>query len=766
MVLPARAPRANANSLRQPLRLVLRIAALAGLTTAFSGGVVRAAPSAEVTIVETAGLARRDEPVLVGIPFARGVLPAPPGDQLAVGGASGRILERWPDGSVRWLAVDFTASVPARGRGSRAFTFGTAAPRSTIRTTSTADGARAESPAGIAVSIPAQGPTLVRIEARGAAPVLVPWPTVRLDTKTLPAPAVDRVEIADGATPGELLVQARQADGLRHDVRVAVMAAQPWVRLRYTLTHMGDASYLHLSELSLTLPWRATRGEVGIDGKPVPLDFTPPARTHALVQHDAGAPELDGAPAGRRADGAARVSGGGRAWSAAVPWFREEYPKALGVSAEGIRVDLAATAEEPLFLGVGAAKTWEIWLAVHSESGTPPLVALGRAMTIPLRASVPPARVVESGALPYAITPATPGAARFLDRLRQEIDHYRARATAERWDDGPPGSCKLRTQEHMHVGFYGAFNWGDWNFPGFRDETKGCDAWGNLEYDLPLVLGLAWVATGEPETWTLFENATRHYRDVDVIHHWPRHMDRVGLNHPHKVRHFATDAPNTVDLGHVWLDGLLLHYRLTGEHRSRKAVVRMADALSSLTTRARNPRQFGWPMVALAAAFEATGDARYRTACLAFAEQAAKKFPPDPNAEWKMGVLAEGMMAAHRATGDAGVRRWLDEYGRLVLEPAPRARDPRLVIPAGYLFELSGDARFATLAQTTADALAPGSWGKTLASTGRIGFALLAPLARAPHDAIPAPAAPPPASAPGSPRSSPPRATPSPPAGR
>jgi hypothetical protein len=177
----------------------------------------------------------------------------------------------------------------------------------------------------------------------------------------------------------------------------------------------------------------------------------------------------------------------------------------------------------------------------------------------------------------------------------------------------------------------------------------------------------------------------------------------------------------------------------------------MADALLALPDRARNPRQFGWPMVALAAAFEATGDARHRTALLAFARKAAARFPPDPNAEWKMGVLAEGMAAAHRATGDAETASWLLAYGRQLLEPPSRPRDPRLTSPAGYLYALTGDRRYAELAERTASTLEVGNWGKPLAAMGRVGFALLAPLSR-PRDALtPGRAAPPPASAPAPP---------------
>jgi hypothetical protein len=747
--------------------LVLVVATTVGVVPAGRAD-TPAAATVEVRIVETAAQARTAVPLVVAVPFARGALPKPLGDTVSLSEASGRVLERWPDGSARWLLAEFAESIGARAAATRRLSLGGRPLRSAVRISNASEGARAESAGFLTLSVPARGNVLASLQAAGrAAPVAITWPAVRLDAVTLPAPTVDRVEIeSDGPLHGEILVEARQAMGLRHEVRLAVFAGQPWIRLRYTLTHMGEAPYLHLTSFPVVIPWRATRGELAVDGTVRPLTFAPPDRTHVVVQRSAGAPILDGETVGRHADGVARVSGDGRAWSVAVPWFWEEYPKSLAISPQGLEVDFAAAKDDPLWFGVGAAKTWELWIAVHPEAQAPGLVALGRALIETPRAFVSPARVVASGALPYAIAPGTPAADAFLATLRTEIDRYRARALAERWDDGPPGTCATRAAPRVRVGFYGAFNWGDWNFPGFHDDTKGCDAWGNLEYDLPLVLGLAYLATDEAEIWSLFDNAARHYRDVDVIHHWPGHSDRVGLNHPHKVRHFATDAPNTVDLGHVWLDGILLHYRLTGERRSLRAVTRMADALSALTARARNPRQFGWPMVALAAAYEATGEPRYRTACLSFAEQAARKFPPDPNAEWKMGILAEGMMAVHRATGDAGARHWLDDYGRQLLLPTATPRDPRLVVPAGYLFELTGDARYADLARTTAAQLAPGNWGKSLASVGRIGFALLGPLPRAPATATPVPDAPPPASPRESPRSSPPRAAPSPPSDR
>lgn len=70
-----------------------------------------------IHISETAGIARDREYVRVSVPWARGELWADA--DLAVVGPAGqvlpfqrRVLKQWPDGSVKWLLVDFAASVP------------------------------------------------------------------------------------------------------------------------------------------------------------------------------------------------------------------------------------------------------------------------------------------------------------------------------------------------------------------------------------------------------------------------------------------------------------------------------------------------------------------------------------------------------------------------------------------------------------------------------------------------------------------------------
>ncbi len=716
----------------------------------------RAQGAAELRITEPVGVARHAAPAATGVPFPRGAVRDPA--QLWVADGSGAavpsqtgVLERWADGSIRWALIDALADVTGYGDAVYGVRAG-APPRA-------AAGPRVQleqTPAGIVVdtgvlrvTVPAGGDALatgVELDGRRVAGT-IPLPAIALEaTKARdPSPEPARVETA-GPVRVEVLLSGQWPDGIAYEARLAAFAGQPVLRLRYTLVNKAFASFVSVRRLGVSAPGVFTSGAFGIGGEMRRLASL--AEPHTLRQPDADAAVLDRAAAGGRSD--CWVAGTGDAGTTLLVtsacW--QQYPQELAISEAALRVDLLAGGDAPVTLGRGAAKTHELWFVFQPSSGAPAPRDVAAGLMAPLVPQVDPRWVVHSGALAQSLAPDDAGAPTFLRRLGDAFRRYQARGGAERWDEGPPGSCVARTSEHTHTGFFGALNWGDWNFPGYRDETEGCDAWGNLEYDLPQVLGLGWVATGKRPMWDAFVAAAVHYRDVDIIHHDPDHPDRVGLNHPHKVGHFLPDTTKNVDLGHAWLEGLITHYRLTGERRSLDAARTMGDALAGRVGKAGNPRQFGWPMIALAALADATGDARYRAAATSFAEPALRAFDPTPaSGDWKVGILADGLAAVQAVAPDDARMTWLTRYAdALVTAPADRFPDARYALPLGILARWTGDARYRTRALAVADGLEISDWGKALAVGGRTGFRLLGPLAAESHPIIPAPAAPPPPS--------------------
>jgi hypothetical protein len=559
-----------------------------------------------------------------------------------------------------------------------------------------------------------------------------------------------------GGVRTEILATTRTDGGLELETRIAAFAGVPALRLTMTLTSRSGAAYTPIASLPVVLRGELGEATVGVAGgaRRFP-DLTSP---HELQQPDARAARLDGEPVEGSGDGWIRALRGPLVMTAVRRFFAEEWPQALRADAASLTIDLLAAPDTgPVELGVGAAKTFELWLVFEPRERAADPSRVGVAYRHPLVAHVDPAWTAASGALPNALAPGGPGAARVTARLDTAIRRYLARNRAERWDDGPPVLCEERTAERERVGAFGALNWGDWNFPGYRDRSEGCDAWGNHEYDLPQVLGLAWAASGSPAVWDAFVAAARHYRDVDVVHHAPpQHADWVGINHPHKVKHFAFESKNKFDLGHTWLEGLLTHYRLSGELRSLEAARGIADVLVARRHKAGNARQFGWPMIALAAAYDATADRRYRDAALSYADAAVAAHEPTPaTGDWKMGILADGIAAVYAVTDEPRLRAWLVRYGDAFAAEPGRFADPRYALPLGVLARLTGSTRHRELALAGADALEIGDWGKTLAVGGRTAFRLLGPLASDAPAVTRGRDAPPPPSAAGRPPPSP-----------
>jgi len=714
-------------------------------------------------VAEPVGIARTAEPVTTGVPLPAGRVRG--GDALWVADREGRavpsqarVLERWPDGTARWVLVDFLASAGARETATYSVRDGRppAPPRgATVRTTPDPAGQRIAT--GALDALVARDGALVRDLQPGAAQV--GRPTLTADDVTGQDAGNSRLSVeTQGPVRTELLLTGRHAGDLVSEVRLAAFAGSPAIRMQLTLTSLSDRPYTRIRSLLLPIGGAFATGVLGLGGaaRRFPLD-----EPHGVEQLDAGPARLDGTPADVVGDGWARAIGERVVVTAVRRWFAEEWPQRMTVSRTSLDVDLLAGREDPVELGIGAAKTFELWLVFEQPDVARDPAALAASLQHPLVARIDPGWIAASRALPNALSPGGPGVHDLLPRLETAIGRYLARNRAERWDDGPPVDCEQRPREHERVGAYGALNWGDWNFPGYRDHSEGCDAWGNLEYDGTQVLGLAWAAGGSRASWDAFVAAARHYRDVDIVHYAPGHDEWKGMNHPHKVKHFAIESKNKLDLGHTWLEGLVTHYRLTGEARSLEVARGIADVLVRRRAKAGNPRQYGWPMIALAAAYDATGEARYREAALSYADAAIAVHQPTPaSGDWKMGILADGIAAAHAITREARLREWLVRYGdALVAEPA-RFEDPRYALPLGYLAQLTGQARYRDVGLATVDDMPIGDWGKTLAVSGRTAFRVLGGLG--PGSAPAATrgrAAPPPASAPAPrPRSRSPRA--------
>ena len=238
--------------------------------------------------------------------------------------------------------------------------------------------------------------------------------------------------------------------------------------------------------------------------------------------------------------------------------------------------------------------------------------------------------------------------------------------------------CREYLQDRDDSREYGMPNFGDW--------CKSSFDWGNMEYDTPFVFFVQWARSGDVR-W--LEEACRgalHHRDVDTCHASADEID-VGGVYRHCTGHtggyypvgtpgLSSSAQLTVT--HMWAEGFLLHYLLTGDPRSLDTARMAADRWDSHYTRNydfTNCRVNGWHLIHDMAIYHATRDRFYLNAAHIIFERTLERQddnggwshlqvlahcecdPPKHmgNAGFQLAILLSGLRHYHQATGDARV---------------------------------------------------------------------------------------------------------------
>ena len=694
-----------------------------------------AATTTALTLVEEAGVAREHAPARAAIPLLEGALRAPAGCMQGPAGPAPtelRILARWPDGSIRWLEARFAASIGAAEHQAWVFESTCPAPPDggATMTVDEHDDRVDVATGSLHFSVRKDRfDPLANLVYDDAKPLAGPLATY---LRTAPgiggeAETPERVSVSErGARSAMVTLAGRHRGGFRYQLDLRVFAGEPMVEITYTFTNELDPLFTDVREIRFTLPLspapsrRYAAGIVG--GRPIAARLDEHGFT--LVQ-ETESRFVAGERTGKQAAGWLDITGARRGVTLAATDFWQEYPKALRAATGTLTYDLwARESVRPAHIGTGAAKSQTFRLIFHSGSlSNPAIAALAAAAQTPLVALPTPVALATSAAVPN-LPPPDAATRPLLAAFAASFDRYAKGIRQDRWNDSATRDCSGSALQR--TGDYGMLNWGDWNFPRYMDRgDEGCETWGNLEYDLPQVLGLALLATGDRAYRPFFEAAARHFRDVDVIHYSKTHPDWVGMNHPHKPLHFSLEEPAGLDLGHTWAEGLFTHYYLTGEARSLATARGIADYLARVAGAHQNanPRQWGWPQIVLVSAYQATGEQHYLEAARRYAHGGMKDFAPSSTADdWKMGVLADGLSYVHAATGDSAIAAWILDYAAALAASPARFADIRYYPALAYAYHLSGREAYRAAAATALAQLRIGNWGKPLALNGRAAF--------------------------------------------
>ncbi|HPM84000.1 MAG TPA: hypothetical protein PLF81_25010 [Candidatus Anammoximicrobium sp.] len=606
-------------------------------------------------------------PVTGGVPLAAGA--APRGAAFVLTGEQGgmvpcqsRVLTRWKDGSARWVLLDFQAAPPPDGTARFTLRWNgqgdAPAPRLPVQTV---DEAKGILQTGTMRFSPADDGVLSVGERLDVRFTLIDGAGRRCRA-VVESCAVE----AGGPVRGTLLLRGafRAPDESRvlgFRLRASVFAGLSRVLLEPHLLVDAESGVLHrLRGLSLDVVPRSPLKGVQLGGAAKESS----GASVRLLQVDDETCRFEGVEGtGSKAPGWAELTDAAGTVAVALRDFWQQWPKSIEAEADGLKIGLFPTFSagtfahmEPWYkhqylfdgdcyqLRMGQSRRWQIWLDVQGGGD-----ALVRSANAPLVPAADPAQAIAAGTWGPIAAAGSPG-----------LEDY------DRWAENLFVNGYLNSIHQQRD--YGAMNWGDWW------GERGCN-WGNHEYDTPKQILVQFARTGDPRYLYVGDTAARHTSEVDVIQFVnadltdffhktagrdPNYPIRPGMVHEHCVGHVSgfypvdrirelyvslgigkTDRPylclDPYNLGHIWTQGMVYDYFLTGDPWLKETVEKIGANLAQLVEDRKfsfkggshSGRVNGWTMLAIAGAYELDFDDRYLKAMKLLADDALSEQDPE-----------------------------------------------------------------------------------------------------------------------------------------
>jgi hypothetical protein len=617
-----------------------------GLTCRTSAGELAAGQTrnhVDISVTDVAGLSGV-RPVTGGVPIPSTA--APKGTPFVLYDSSGEpvpcqtaVLARWQDESIRWLLLDFQAALAANG----AENFRLCWPSNNEALSHSAavrirNGDNPSLVSGNLVAAPVDN-ALLRISNR------LELSLAMVDSKGQRFNGV--VESVTVDTEGEMRSTLMLAGALRTTsgkrafsfrMRASVYAGLTKLRLEpQILIDAEEGLFQQICELNLEFvpldpDWTAIiGGSPGWSGRPT-------ARLRLFQVDDQNYRFEAAAGKSSKAPGWAQIGDSKGDIAIAVKDFWQQWPKSIEVNKDSFKIGLLPRFKLGTFshmkpwykyqywfqddfyrLRTGQAPRWEIWLDLSGDGPS-----LAKAANAPLVPAADPAQAVATGVWGY-IAPASSRGMEQYDAWAENL-----------FDNAYCHSIKAQRD-------YGQMNWGDW----FGERQVN---WGNHEYDTPKHILIQFARTGDPKYFHVGNVAARHTSEVDVVQfvnddlktHFEKDLGgrraypiRPGMVHQHCVGHVSgfydvdkikelyisfgignSEHPylclDPYNLGHIWTQGMVYNYFLTGDPWMKETVEKIAENLVKLVedreynfkTGSHVGRVNGWTMLAIAGAYE------------------------------------------------------------------------------------------------------------------------------------------------------------------
>ena len=662
-----------------------------------------AALEVNLTVEERLGVQRTNEPVTSGVPLPKGAVENTDGLRLL--DAAGRpvpaqfsVANRWwDDGSIKWLHVDFQASVPAGETATYVLRDGAAAPAP-------------DPPANLEVT-PVEGglsvntgPLQFVVKENGFnlfdSVVLNGEPVVSGDDVGFaltiggetysPAFYEDtEIKIEDqGPMKAVILITGRNVKedgtgyGMDYRCRIYAYAGSTRVKVVYTVENRRGnmEDHIAVADWAVTIPTRFGRNPryaFGLADEPVGGNLTALARLdvpHTDVyqiegpgQNVAGNPHEEEPPWIGMLD----VTGGDAGVTVAVKHFWQKWAKSLSADADGV-ITIGLWTDRAYHKGettlvdadgcaqffAGIARTHEIWFNFHDGAADVPRRSSVAPANEPLFARCEPAWYCQGTKAFGDLSEADPEV--YLPEYRERVEGL------NRWAEGavrrPLQRWRTSRTPNGKVDSYGLLSWGD-GVEQIKGDSPQQVHWEGGYYDYMFSILLNFARTGDLFFLWTADTMIRHNADVHHTHHDEQpgrarycpsrehiRMDRAGFPP------FASPTFN-----HWKNMGAFYRWYLTGDHRAREAALETMNWATRLGNRGIDfgqPRSICHGILGLWAGYDATGEQRYLDALQSFARTVAQRITDGRrmgSGAWQRGMAIQGLCWYVENTGDETV---------------------------------------------------------------------------------------------------------------
>ncbi len=662
----------------------------------------------ELTAFEPGGTARVDFPLTVGIPFKQGALsPQAPISVLDEKGRArpvqARVMETHPDGSVRWLLLDYQADfTPFRTTRCRLVIGGSAAPLSpgTHITMEEKEGSVLVNTGPLRFEVGANGrPPLQKVWHQGnlvSQGGLDCWVTAE-DGHQFWACEDPKAtfEIEDS---GPLRIAMRWAgthrdrDGRGHldfMVRLTAYAGKPFLRIDHIFFNRLDPDVTRVKEIVARLPVSigsevsylvGDRFRPGVRPGPLAVSSDAPV---TLEQFELGEWRIVTEPGNllKEAEPAARGVGKGnaRGWVDASGAdaglllagknFWQNYPKAISASPDAFRCFLIPDRGEPFPIPRGMAKSHTFYLYFHGgkreTADRADLAFMVQRWPMP---AAPADHYLESGEMWdfFSYYPKNYPRLEYMLRELFESDRH----------EGPEKTNFGRAYGLKHYGDFIARADG----PPY-DPDAPTSYYMNNECDTAHVLFMMFLRSQEIVKWWGAEAHALHMMDVDTCYHavplptLENQDPKILLNSQYRhcyqhVGNIQTPGAMPVEpaFSHTFAEGLIDYYHLTGDRRALEVAVGYAKSIAYKTNRYDRyqwgaGREAGWALLVLAAAYRIQPNEEIRQAADIMISNVISEQQPDGGIldsnvhrmayeERKVVLYTRGVARWHQVTGD------------------------------------------------------------------------------------------------------------------